>query len=349
MSPTLSPYPLSIHPGPEVRVRSNDSVDITVHNQLPEDVTVHWHGLHMRDQVWMDGVPSVTQCAIRSGESFRYTFRVDQEEGTFWWHSHAREQLADGMYGAFIVLPSLNNTARDNKNNKGHVNNDIVDDENNRNVNDGENSIVRDFVVFLQDWMHESTAAITAHFNTRPGEYPGYQPDYPWPANSVLINFKGNYDCKFITEEECQDIRNFGWDWRERNPNRTKNKPGKGSKGQCQPDRSPYMGSCEATTETPSGTFTCPLGKEIRMRLIHSGIGAPLHFWIDRHELTIIAKDGSGVQPTGPYVTVVLFPGQRIDVLVSCSRDPQFMYYIYARVGLVTSIRLLRIDGLSPI
>src|SRR5712691_10347107 len=40
-------------PGPEIRLRRGERVRIAVHNQLPEDTTVHWHGLRLPNA--MDG------------------------------------------------------------------------------------------------------------------------------------------------------------------------------------------------------------------------------------------------------------------------------------------------------
>lgn len=46
---------------------------VTVHNEItgPEEGTaMHWHGLYQKENPWMDGVPSVSQCPIAPGSSF---------------------------------------------------------------------------------------------------------------------------------------------------------------------------------------------------------------------------------------------------------------------------------------
>eukprot|EP00058_Branchiostoma_floridae_P001614 XP_002587102.1 hypothetical protein BRAFLDRAFT_102619 [Branchiostoma floridae] len=64
-------------PGPAIEVVEGAQVAVTVVNQLLTDaLTIHWHGLHMRNTPWMDGVPSVTQCPIMPHESFTYRFRA---------------------------------------------------------------------------------------------------------------------------------------------------------------------------------------------------------------------------------------------------------------------------------
>src|SRR5260370_9252201 len=46
-------------PGPEIRVRQGERVRIVVHNQLPEETTVHWHSIRRPNA--MNGVPGLTQ------------------------------------------------------------------------------------------------------------------------------------------------------------------------------------------------------------------------------------------------------------------------------------------------
>ncbi|XP_035674595.1 laccase-2-like [Branchiostoma floridae] len=93
-------------PGPAIEVMEGAQVAVTVVNQLLTDaITIHWHGLHMRNTPWMDGVPSVTQCPIMPHESFTYRFRAFPA-GTFYYHSHMSSQMADGLFGALIIHKS---------------------------------------------------------------------------------------------------------------------------------------------------------------------------------------------------------------------------------------------------
>jgi FtsP/CotA-like multicopper oxidase with cupredoxin domain len=89
-------------PGPELRVRQGERVSIAVSNGLTGETTVHFHGIRLPNA--MDGVPHLTQAPIRPGQTFRYDFTVP-DAGTYWYHSHqmSAEQLARGLYGAFIV------------------------------------------------------------------------------------------------------------------------------------------------------------------------------------------------------------------------------------------------------
>ena len=67
-------------------------------------MTLHWHGLDQKQSFFMDGVPSITQCAIGPQDYFDYRFKAEPV-GTHWYHSHHGAQRSDGMYGAFIVRP----------------------------------------------------------------------------------------------------------------------------------------------------------------------------------------------------------------------------------------------------
>jgi FtsP/CotA-like multicopper oxidase with cupredoxin domain len=92
-------------PGPELRVREGDLVEVTLVNRLPDaGVTVHWHGLDVPNAE--DGVAGVTQNAVQPGERHVYRF-VAEQVGTFWYHSHqvSDQAVQRGLFGALIVLP----------------------------------------------------------------------------------------------------------------------------------------------------------------------------------------------------------------------------------------------------
>jgi FtsP/CotA-like multicopper oxidase with cupredoxin domain len=92
-------------PGPELRARRGDLVEVTLINEDIEDgVTLHWHGIDVPNAE--DGVAGLTQNAVRPGERHTYRFRAEQT-GTYWYHSHqvSSEQVRKGLFGAFIVEP----------------------------------------------------------------------------------------------------------------------------------------------------------------------------------------------------------------------------------------------------
>lgn len=89
-------------PGPELRVRQGDRIRLLVENKLPEQTTVHWHGVRLPNS--MDGVPYLTQAPIEPNETFAYEFDC-LDAGTFWYHPHfnSSRQVGRGLYGALIV------------------------------------------------------------------------------------------------------------------------------------------------------------------------------------------------------------------------------------------------------
>lgn len=87
-------------PGQVLRCNAGDELDVVVRNGLPEPTTVHWHGLRLRND--MDGVPYLTQPAIRPGQSMRYSF-VAPDPGTYWFHPHVGVQRERGLFAPLII------------------------------------------------------------------------------------------------------------------------------------------------------------------------------------------------------------------------------------------------------
>ena len=88
------------YPGSELRVSEGDVFEIEVQNDLPEETTVHWHGIPLANP--MDGVPDITQPPVGSGESFTYKFEANPP-GTYFYHSHVGLQLDRGLFGPLII------------------------------------------------------------------------------------------------------------------------------------------------------------------------------------------------------------------------------------------------------
>jgi bilirubin oxidase len=90
-------------PGPTLEVHEGDRVIIHFRNLLPEETTVHWHGLHIP---WTaDGSPFHP---IPPGGQADFVFTIHPgTAGTYWYHPHphhrTRKQVAKGLYGAIIV------------------------------------------------------------------------------------------------------------------------------------------------------------------------------------------------------------------------------------------------------
>ncbi|HUG28237.1 MAG TPA: multicopper oxidase domain-containing protein [Gemmatimonadales bacterium] len=87
---------------PTLRARRGSRVRITMQNQLPQDLILHWHGLTPPEA--MDGHPRL---AVGPGGSYAYDFSIGDRAGTYWYHSHAHmrtgEQTYRGIAGLVLV------------------------------------------------------------------------------------------------------------------------------------------------------------------------------------------------------------------------------------------------------
>ncbi len=98
-------------PGPLIEGVAGDRVRIYVENRLPEETSVHWHGMLLPNG--MDGVSGLTQKPIPPGKTFKYEFTLTKP-GTFMYHPHFDEmtQIAQGMVGMIVVHPRQRDARR---------------------------------------------------------------------------------------------------------------------------------------------------------------------------------------------------------------------------------------------
>ncbi|KAI3731134.1 hypothetical protein L1987_62317 [Smallanthus sonchifolius] len=91
-------------PGPTLYAREDDTVHVRVLNNVPYNITIHWHGIRQLRTGWSDGPAYITQCPIQTGESYIYTFNVTGQRGTLLWHAHIT-WLRATVHGAIVILP----------------------------------------------------------------------------------------------------------------------------------------------------------------------------------------------------------------------------------------------------
>lgn len=92
--------PAVLPTGPEIRASYGDEVKVRHVNTLDADTVIHWHGIHIRND--MDGAPPLTGESAAAGATLDYSFVVDHP-GTYWYHSHSGLQADEAMLGALIV------------------------------------------------------------------------------------------------------------------------------------------------------------------------------------------------------------------------------------------------------
>jgi manganese oxidase len=95
-------------PGSLLTLRRGEPTEIVVHNRADVALAVHWHGLELESRAdgvagW-SGTPGSSVPAIPPGDSFAVRM-APPRVGTFMYHVHSEpgHQLAQGLYGPFIV------------------------------------------------------------------------------------------------------------------------------------------------------------------------------------------------------------------------------------------------------
>ncbi|PYH85727.1 putative extracellular dihydrogeodin oxidase/laccase [Aspergillus uvarum CBS 121591] len=262
-------------PGPAIEADWGDTLRVRVHNNFTLDhngTGIHWHGIRQLGTNFQDGVPGVTQCPSKPGETQVYEFRITQY-GTSWYHGHFSLQYSNGLFGPLIIHgPSSLNWDED----------------------------LGPWI--LHDWYHDDVFSLLwvgeAHNSSR-----GAIPD------TTLLNGRGTFDCNPRNDTRC-------------------------------------TGTGGAPFEV---TFT--RGVKYKFTLINTGNLLEYSFWIDGHNLTIIAMD---FVPIEPYVTDVvnLSLGQRYEVVVEANANfthgSNFRIYAQycAEVDLLpTTVGIVRYDA----
>ncbi|KAK1923265.1 multi-copper oxidase laccase-like protein [Papiliotrema laurentii] len=174
-------YPRQIYsvngmfPGPLIEANEGDEIVVHVTNHLDIGMTIHWHGMFQNGTQFMDGVPGISQCPIAPGKTFTYRFRVQNQYGSYWWHSHFGNTLADGLVGGLIVHSVRDPLVRG-----------------------------RDFdeetIVMVQDWMDVQSETIVAGLHSDKG-YRGTLA--PPQGDAILLNGLGRTNCSNL---DIQDL-----------------------------------------------------------------------------------------------------------------------------------------------
>lgn len=92
-------------PGPMLEAKLGDRVIVHFRNELPEDTTIHWHGLRVPNAA--DGTPSA-QMPVPPGGTYDYEF-VAVDPGLYWYHPHMRGdvQIEAGLYAPIRIAAPL--------------------------------------------------------------------------------------------------------------------------------------------------------------------------------------------------------------------------------------------------
>jgi FtsP/CotA-like multicopper oxidase with cupredoxin domain len=88
-------------PGPMLRAKVDDEIVVHFRNELPDETTIHWHGLRLPAQA--DGT-TASQVPVLPGEEYEYRFTA-RDPSSFWYHPHVRayDQIERGLYAPMVV------------------------------------------------------------------------------------------------------------------------------------------------------------------------------------------------------------------------------------------------------
>ncbi|KAN0132864.1 laccase [Lactarius tabidus] len=147
-----------VFPAPIIRGTKGGTFSVNVIDRLTDNTldlatSIHWHGLFQKHTNYDDGPAFVSQCPLVPDGAFQYRFEVPGQAGTYWYHSHFRNQYCDGLRGALII---------DDPEDPQRQLYDVDDDHT---------------VITLADWYH--------YLSTQAPAIPAF--------NSTLINGKGRY------------------------------------------------------------------------------------------------------------------------------------------------------------
>jgi FtsP/CotA-like multicopper oxidase with cupredoxin domain len=96
--------------GPTLIMSVGDRVTLNVTNNLGEDTTTHWHGMHVKPQD--DGGPHTV---IPNGTTWSPSFRVRDTASTMWYHPHLHEhtfeQVNLGLAGMILIRDNVETNA----------------------------------------------------------------------------------------------------------------------------------------------------------------------------------------------------------------------------------------------
>jgi FtsP/CotA-like multicopper oxidase with cupredoxin domain len=91
-------------PGPTIATTENATIAVVLENLSEMATTLHPHGVRLANR--FDGVPGLTQPAIKPGQNFTYNTHFP-DPGIYWYHPHVMDWhvRGKGAYGVFLVRP----------------------------------------------------------------------------------------------------------------------------------------------------------------------------------------------------------------------------------------------------
>ncbi|KAL0451133.1 UNVERIFIED_CONTAM: Laccase-17 [Sesamum latifolium] len=79
-------------PGPRIVAREGDRLLIEVVNNVPNNISIHWHGIRQLRSGWADGPAYITQCPIQTGEHYLACTYLLAEINCLWSSYHSTQE-----------------------------------------------------------------------------------------------------------------------------------------------------------------------------------------------------------------------------------------------------------------
>ncbi|KAL8276708.1 hypothetical protein RQP46_010887 [Phenoliferia psychrophenolica] len=285
-------------PGPLIEATQGEILNVTVFNQLPSEVTIHWHGLHQRGTPEYDGVPGLSQWPILPGGNFTYLISTASNYGGYWYHAHLRNYYQDGLRGPIFI-----HAAPDVARPFGEISSSSTD------IAAMHAADAAPQTLMLMDWFHETGDAIRAKLVATKDAMG------PLCASSVLFNGVGRVQCPpaDVVAEMGRDSRGcMSMSGMSGMASSTMSMP-MGNQSDTAPMDSRDV--CEST-DSPLYTFGPPANSSwFSLQLVNSAAAQQFVFSIDSHELWVYSADGLFVTPQ-KVQTIEMGIGQRYGVMV---------------------------------
>ncbi|MFF2080925.1 multicopper oxidase family protein [Kitasatospora sp. NPDC058162] len=295
-------------PGREVRATVGDTLAVTLANHLPQPTSLHWHGLALRND--MDGVPGVTQEAVRAGASFDYRFAL-AHPGTYWFHPHSGVQQDRGLYAPLIVEDPKEPLSYD-----------------------------KEWVVVLDDWVDgvdgSTPDAVLAELAKGMGEMGGTGGTGGMGGMDHSGHGMPGMGAGSAPSAPSASAAPTG--------------PSRMLMGAASPLLGGDAGDVSYPFHLVNGrlagapeTFAAKPGDRIRIRLINAGGDTAYRVALGGHELTVTHTDGFPVEQATTQA-LLLGMGERYDVLVT-AKDGAFPLTALAEGKNATALAVLRTGG----
>ncbi|MEU6769435.1 multicopper oxidase family protein [Streptomyces sp. NPDC046853] len=297
-------------PGREVRVTAGDTLALTLANHLPRATSLHWHGLALRND--MDGVPGLTQKAIKPGADFTYRFAVPHP-GTYWFHPHSGTQQDRGLYAPLIVEDPKEPLKYD-----------------------------KEWVVVLDDWVDgvdgSTPDGVLAELSKG-------MSDHDMGENDMGGHGTGGHDMSNMSEPEAASSGPSASS--ASSPPSGPSRMMMGAKsdllgGDAGDVAYPHYLINGRTPDAPS-SFRARPGDRIRLRIINAGGDTAFRVALGGHEMTVTHTDGFPVEHAKTDA-LLLGMGERYDVLVT-AKDGAFPLTAAAEGKKAAALAVLRTGG----